>query len=345
MANSRKRASVNDSFERFAQSLRENEGEKTSGVKPKQSARHAQPASEASHTESARRGGPPPVLLPTSQVAIWPMANRIVFDPEAQQALEASILKHGQKQPALVRPIPEDDERRQDGLRYELIYGARRLRAVVNLSQDLLARVINVDDRAAVLEMDIENRERRDISVYERAVDYARWLERGLFTDAQEIAAHVGRNATGIYRYLTIARLPVSVLDAFPDPIAGLSFTFGYDLAAAMEKMDGAKEALDRVARSLAEIEPDQLSIEQRRQRLMAAVTPGASDKESAGQAFRAIPPRPLKGRSGVNLGRVSVSPKGQVKLQTVAFADPDKAARFAEAIAEQAARMFEDQE
>lgn len=341
---SKERASALSVFDRITDKSREDSEskEETGAVKPKQSAKR-ESVTRGGTGKSITPGAPPPVWLPVSQVAIWPLANRIVFDSEAQRSLEDSILNYGQTQPVLVRPLASDDERREKGIRYELIYGSRRLRAAENLAKEILARVVDLDDKNAVLEMEIENRERSDISVYERAVDYARWIERGLFQSANEIAEHVGRNRTAISRYLAIARLPASVLFAFPDPDE-LSFTFGYDLAAAMERFEGGQEAIDREARALSEIDAERMTKEQRRKRLISTVT--ATEKKESRQEsnnFQGIPTQSLKGRTGINLGRVSVSGKGQIKLQTVSFADPDKAARVAQAIAEQVSQIIED--
>src|SRR5688572_4803128 len=78
-----------------------------------------------------------------------------------------SFVRDGQKHPVLARPTTGSD-----GLQYELIYGARRLFAARHLNVKLLAAVRSVDNLTALIEMDVENRLRRDISPYERGMSF-----------------------------------------------------------------------------------------------------------------------------------------------------------------------------
>lgn len=124
-----------------------------------------------------------------------------------------SFLKDGQKHPVLARPCkPGDDSK------YELIYGARRLFAARHLSVDLLARIRDIDDRRAFIEMDIENRVRDDISPYERGMSFKAWLRSGHFDSQEDLARTLGLSPAQISRTMKFADLPAGVVMAFPDP-------------------------------------------------------------------------------------------------------------------------------
>jgi ParB/RepB/Spo0J family partition protein len=148
---------------------------------------------------------------------MWSMHDRLGEDSRsssaAYRALVASIRAQGQKQPALGRYTRGPDEHE-----VELIYGARRLAAAKELGIDLLVVVRDIDDRDAIIEMDIENRVREDISPYDRGMSYRRWLRSGYFATQTEIAKALGVSEAQICRLLKYADLPAVVVGAFRSP-------------------------------------------------------------------------------------------------------------------------------
>jgi ParB-like chromosome segregation protein Spo0J len=96
-----------------------------------------------------------------------------------------------------------------------LIYGARRLFTAQQLGVDLLVDVRDIDDRAALIEMDIENRPREDISPYERGVNYGRWLRAGYFKNQMELAKELGISEARVSRLLKYSQLPAVVVAVF----------------------------------------------------------------------------------------------------------------------------------
>jgi ParB/RepB/Spo0J family partition protein len=118
--------------------------------------------------------------------------------------------KHGQRLPVLARRRASPE-----GAELELIYGARRLFAAQQLGVELLVEVRDIDDRNAVIEMDVENRPREDISPYERGVNYSRWLRAGYFKNQVELAKELGLSETRVSRLLKFAELPTVVVAAF----------------------------------------------------------------------------------------------------------------------------------
>lgn len=146
---------------------------------------------------------------------MWRMHDRLGehVDSKSCASLINSMRKHGQKQPALGRMAVARDD-----CEYELIYGARRLFAAQHLGIDLLVDVRAFDDRVALIEMDIENRVRTDISPYERGRSYRRWLSGGFFHNQAELAKAVAVSEAQVSRLLRYADLPAAVVDAFHSP-------------------------------------------------------------------------------------------------------------------------------
>jgi ParB/RepB/Spo0J family partition protein len=148
---------------------------------------------------------------------MWEMHDRLGenIDLTSCASLIESIEKHGQKHPVVARPVSGPDE-----FEYELIYGARRLFAARHLGIDLLIDVREIDNRSALIEMDIENRVRTDISPYERGRSYRRWLTAGYFKNQVEMAKALAVSISQVSRLLRYAQLPAAVVNAFDSPNA-----------------------------------------------------------------------------------------------------------------------------
>lgn len=120
-----------------------------------------------------------------------------------------SMQRHGQRHPVLGRR-PEG----KTGA-VELIYGARRLFAATRLGIPLRVDVRTLDDRAAIVEMEIENRLRTDITPYERGMSYRHWLNARVFASQCELARELGVSEAQVSRLLRYAELPAAVVGAF----------------------------------------------------------------------------------------------------------------------------------
>jgi ParB/RepB/Spo0J family partition protein len=159
--------------------------------------------------------------------------------------LIASIQRHGQRQPALGRR-PD----RETGIGIELIDGGRRLFAADRLGIKLLVDVRSLDDRAAIIEMELENRLRTDITPYERGMSYRHWLSAGVFASQTELAREIGVSEAQVSKLLRYAELPAAVVGAF-DSVRSIR----EDWAVALAKVCGdphRRPALVRRARSFA---------------------------------------------------------------------------------------------
>lgn len=182
---------------------------------------------------------------------MWPLHPRIdenITEKSCQAQIE-SIEKHGQLVPALGRRLGAGADHD-----LELIYGARRLFVARHLNQPLLVEVRDIADRDAIIAMDIENRLRQDISAYERALGYARWLREGYFQSQDEIARALQVSPPHVSRLLRLASLPLDIIDAFGSAVE-VCEEWGVNLANLLKNPDQERK-LVRAASRIASLSP-----------------------------------------------------------------------------------------
>jgi ParB family chromosome partitioning protein len=146
---------------------------------------------------------------------MWQYHDRLgqTITEESCAAEIASFKAHGQQVNVLGRPLQDDPQ--YDA---ELIFGARRLFVARHLQISLKVELQQLTDREAIIALDIENRQRRDISPYERGLSYASWLRARHFNSQEEIALALKISASQVSRLLNLARLPSVVVEAFGNP-------------------------------------------------------------------------------------------------------------------------------
>jgi ParB/RepB/Spo0J family partition protein len=166
-------------------------------------ARRINPQSEIRHPKSTEGLAQ---TLPIKFIVANPLNPRKHFDREELQKLAGSIKEHGVLQPVLVRP-------HKDG-RFELIAGERRYRAAMLAGEEQIPAIIrDLDDRACIEVMVIENEQRSDVSPLEKATGYALLIEKfGMTSD--QVAARVGKSVNTIRDYLKLRGLSKLARDA-----------------------------------------------------------------------------------------------------------------------------------
>ncbi|MBF5007291.1 ParB/RepB/Spo0J family partition protein [Diaphorobacter caeni] len=153
-------------------------------------------------------------LIDTALIVRSRWANR---DPKHFETVQFQQLKleiensGGNVVPIKVRPVA-------DG-KYEIVYGHRRHEACRQLGLEVLALVDNLDDVGLFVEMERENRNRDDLSPWEKGVWYQSILKRGLFPSHRKLADAIGLDQSTVSRAITIAELPQQVVDAFASPL------------------------------------------------------------------------------------------------------------------------------
>jgi ParB-like chromosome segregation protein Spo0J len=135
----------------------------------------------------------------------------------------------------------------------ELIYGYRRLFVARHLNVPLLVELREVSDIEAIVAMDIENRQRVDVSPYERARSYSRWLAAGYFNSQDELAKAFKISPAQVSRLMRLAKLPAVVVNAFANPL-DLREEWGLSLGDALAD-ECARACVIRKARSIVTLE------------------------------------------------------------------------------------------
>jgi ParB family chromosome partitioning protein len=146
--------------------------------------------------------------IPIGAVALNPQQPRApLVEDDALLELAASIQEYGLLQPVLVT-ISGTDE---DGTRYQLIAGERRLHAAQLAGLERVPAVIKEATPQLMLEMAlVENLQRTDLNPLEEAQGYVMLIEEyGLTQEA--VAQRVGRNRVTISNTIRLLQLPERV--------------------------------------------------------------------------------------------------------------------------------------
>jgi ParB family transcriptional regulator, chromosome partitioning protein len=182
---------------------------------------------------------------------MWDMHERLdtqVSEESCKSEVE-SFIKHGQLIPVMGRPLRGDPTHK-----VELIFGARRLFVARHINVPLLVELREMTDREAFVSMDIENRQRTDVSAYERGLSYARWLRAGHFRSQDDIARALRISASQVSRLLKLAQLPSVILEAFESP-AAICEGWGLEIMQVLDEPTRRQGAI-RAARSIAAMSP-----------------------------------------------------------------------------------------
>lgn len=149
---------------------------------------------------------------------MWERHNRdysLLSEETCRDLIEGIRAQGRQEFPAIVRRISGVEHE------YEVICGARRHFAVSWLRANnypqfkYLIEVRDLSDEEAFRLADIENRDREDISDYERAVDYAAAIKNYYGGKQKAMAERLEVSEVWLSRYLELSRLPDEVVKAF----------------------------------------------------------------------------------------------------------------------------------
>ena len=139
-------------------------------------------------------------FIPVDQVDASELQVRVHFDDDEVKALAHSIKEHGVLQPILVV---------QDGDRYKVIAGERRLRASKLAGLERIpARVLSTNDKATHEIALRENLDRVDLHPIEEGEGYVSLLEAQAYTSHEGIAKAFGKPKSRITECIGFTRLP-----------------------------------------------------------------------------------------------------------------------------------------
>lgn len=148
--------------------------------------------------------------LPIDAIRPNPRQPRTVFDEDELAELVHSVREIGILQPIVVRRLP-DDSGAQEGIRYELIMGERRLRASRAAEKATIPAIIrSTDDDDMLRDALLENLHRAELNPLEEAAAYGQLLDDFQCTH-EELASRIGRSRPQISNTLRLLKLPALV--------------------------------------------------------------------------------------------------------------------------------------
>ena len=160
-------------------------------------------------------------LVDPARCRMWARHNRrydLLSEAACADLLESLRAQGEQEFPAIVRRVEDDP-----AFDYEVVCGARRhwsvthLRNVEHRDIRFLIEERELSDEAAFRLADVENRSRKDICDYERALDYRNAVETYYGGVAQRMAERLEVSKTWLSRFLDLAKLPTDIIEAFGD--------------------------------------------------------------------------------------------------------------------------------
>ena len=170
-----------------------------------------------------------------------PFQPRREFNPEALQDRANSLCEHGVIQPILVSRTEKESPRGLE-VRYQLIAGERRLRASQLVGLRLIPAIIRKhepDDRLKLEIALIENIQREDLNVMERARAYKRLIDEFHMVQ-REVAQKVGKSRESIANTIRLLNLPEEIQQALMDG----TITEGHARAILMVGSDREKQTM-----------------------------------------------------------------------------------------------------
>lgn len=186
--------------------------------KPRGGARFLKRGNAISDAVSGRKEEKVLHWVEPSQCRMWARHNRdyaLLTEENCRDLIEGIRAQGRQEFPAIVRRLSDAAED------FEVICGARRHFAVSWLQANnypqfkYLVEVRDLSDEEAFRLADIENRDREDISDYERAIDYAEAVKLYYGGKQKAMAERLEVSEVWLSRYLELARLPEEVVAAF----------------------------------------------------------------------------------------------------------------------------------
>lgn len=189
-------------------------------------------------------------LVDPNDCRLWKFHNRdnVWMNVDKCQDLILSIRKNGQKVPIFARKLDNDP----DGKNWEIIAGCRRWFACNYLGKKIRVKATDASDRECAILMNLENKDRNDISEFEDAVSYRQQLEAKLFDSQDEMAMALDLKKSKLSKMLSAAKIIEfqEIMSLFKD-VTKLKINPIYSLVLLIEKNDNNKEVVLRRAKEL----------------------------------------------------------------------------------------------
>lgn len=192
-------------------------------------------------------------LVSPSDCRPWRFHNRddVWMNVDKCQDLISSIRKNGQKVPIFARKIENDPE----GKNWEIIAGRRRWFACNHLGIKIRVKATDANDRECAILMNLENKDRNDISEFEDAISFKHQLEANLFDSQDEMALALDLKKSKLSKMLSAAKIMEyeNIMELFKD-ITLLKINPVYSLVLLLEKSSSNKESILKKAECLQRV-------------------------------------------------------------------------------------------
>ncbi|MBX9702943.1 MAG: ParB/RepB/Spo0J family partition protein, partial [Rickettsiales bacterium] len=141
-----------------------------------------------------------------------------------------------------------------DGKDWEIIAGRRRWFACNHLGIKVRVKAIEANDRECAILMNLENKDRNDISEFEDAISYKQQLDEKLFDSQDEMASSLDLKKSKLSKMLTAAKIIhyPEIMNLFED-ITLLKINPLYSLVVLLEKNNKRIEYINQKAKELRE--------------------------------------------------------------------------------------------
>ena len=192
-------------------------------------------------------------LVEPSDCRPWKFHNRdnVWMTVDKCQYLVSSIRKNGQKVPIFARKLENDPE----GKNWEIIAGRRRWFACNHLGIKVRVKATDANDRDCAILMNLENKDRDDISEFEDAISYRQQLDAKLFDSQDEMAIALDVKKSKLSKMLSAAKITQNqdVMNLFSD-ITLLKINPIYALVLLIEKNTENANIITQKAKHLTSV-------------------------------------------------------------------------------------------
>ncbi len=139
--------------------------------------------------------------IPIDKLIPFKKQARRVFDQASLEALAATIIAHGIRQPLTIVASKEEEGK------YEIVSGERRYRAALLAGKSSLPCIILSDYKQASEVAIIENIQREDLHPIELMQAYSNLFEEKVCSSMQEVADKVGASKSSVVEIMNLRKL------------------------------------------------------------------------------------------------------------------------------------------
>lgn len=263
-----------------------------------------------------------PKTVDSSKCRVWVgnARDQERIDLEDLSELKASIQAQGQLVPALARPSHPSLGSKTT---HEIIYGSRRLKACQELGIKLKILEANISDQDAVFFMDAENASREDLSLYEKARIYSKWLEEGVFATRTELAKSLGISDRWVRQLLGFLKVPMCIIESLPS-LKDLTSPRADKILFLLTKYNDAEE---RIKKSISRFRDEKAAYTA--DELFERLFKDLIEPKRKKNELQALETKQIVADDGEKLLTIKTSKSGRITLELNRTLSPQRLSRF----------------